>query len=121
MNPKFTFQNNNSDGENPQKKTEIKVNSFSGDVVGRVTLDLGTGENAKHSIIWLTIKFCFWIALAITGVLFIFLGIAAYHKNVGEMKETRDFILSIWAIFTPIVTLSLGYAFGRHIDSKPSE
>lgn len=97
---------NNFSAIDPDKLKDLKI-------VGKITEQIGTGDNAKNSIIWITIRWSFTIALGITILLLIFLGFAYYNENNSEISELKKFILSIWAIFTPIITLSLGYAFGR--------
>lgn len=105
----------------PKKNSEQVINENSvsdkpintNKVVSRITREIGTGDDAKHSIIWTTIRWSFLIALGITLLLLVFLGFAYYNNNQSEISELKKFILSIWAVFTPIITLSLGYAFGK--------
>lgn len=83
--------------------------------VGKITQQIGTGEDAKHSIVWITIRWSFGISTSLTVILFIFLGFAYYNNNQAEIAELKKYILSIWSVFTPLITLSLGYAFGKDI------
>ncbi|HGW5129455.1 TPA: hypothetical protein ACNIH0_000755 [Acinetobacter baumannii] len=98
--------NSESASINPKKVENIKI-------VGKITEQIGTGDDAKHSIIWTTIRWCFIIASAISLILFVFLGFAYKNDNQSEIVELKKFIFSIWSIFTPIITLALGYAFGK--------
>lgn len=82
-------------------------------IIGKITEQIGTGDDAKHSIIWTTIRWCFIIASAITAIVFIFLGVAFFSGNTDEINELKRFIPTVWSIFTPIITLALGYAFGK--------
>lgn len=106
---------NTNESENLSHNSSIvdsdKLNNIK--IVGKIAEHIGTGDNAKNSIIWITIRWSFLIALGITILLLVFLGFAYYNNNQSEISELKKFILSIWAIFTPIITLSLGYAFGR--------
>lgn len=83
--------------------------------IGKITQQIGTGEDAKHSIVWITIRWSFVISTSLTLILFIFLGFAYYNNNQAEIAELKKYILSIWSVFTPLITLSLGYAFGKDI------
>lgn len=76
-------------------------------MAGKITHNIGTGENAKNSIVWMTITWSFLIA-AFLSLLFFSLVVA--HKDFAYI----DHIKSIWAIFVPIITLALGYAFGKN-------
>lgn len=87
------------------------------DLVGSVTKTIGTGENAKNSIILLTIKWSFYIATGITGAVFILLSIAYFRADLETVKELLKHMFNIWSILTPIITLALGYAFGRNQTS----
>lgn len=75
-------------------------------VAGTVTETIGTGENARHSITFLTIRWCFIFA-AVTS-----LPVAFHDFYLGNGLATSD-LKDIWALFSPIVTLGLGYLFGR--------
>lgn len=78
------------------------------DLAGTITNQIGTGSNAKDSFIWLTITWSFYVASGITGLLFI----KAFFICVSSGDLIND-IKSIWALFVPIITLALGYAFGK--------
>lgn len=102
-----------SQQENKDIVKPTRIDSTSTNLAGKITEQIGSGDNAKHSIIWITIRWSFIIALGITLLLLIFLGFAYYNNNQSEISELKKFILSVWSIFTPIITLSLGYAFGK--------
>lgn len=113
---KITFQLplSNIESVTDDKNSSIHPNHIAdAKIVGRITQEIGTGDDAKHSIIWTTIRWCFIIATGISTILFIFLGIAYFNKNINEINELKKFILAMWSVFTPIITLSLGYAFGK--------
>ena len=80
------------------------------DLAGKVTNTLGSGDNAKNSIIYLTIKYAF-----ITGSIISTLVVINYwffRQNEKVPDFTGD-IKIIWEIIIPIITLALGYAFGK--------
>ena len=82
--------------------------SFNGELAGKIAGLIGTGKNAKDSFIWMTITWSFYIA---SGISFLF-----FFRSFFEIAKTEDlleYITSTWNIFIPIITLALGYAFGR--------
>lgn len=74
---------------------------------GKITETIGTGENAKNSIVWMTITWSFSIATAMS---FLFFLLVVCYKEFDYL----DSIKSVWSIFVPIITLALGYAFGKN-------
>lgn len=82
--------------------------------MGKISKTIGTGENAKNSIIWMTITWSFYIAGGITLIFCTFLAIAYYQNKESLIIELMKHMFSVWSIFTPLITLSLGYAFGRN-------
>ncbi|MFW2072623.1 hypothetical protein ACG9Y7_04070 [Acinetobacter gerneri] len=81
--------------------------------ISKITEQIGKGDDAKHSIIWLTIKFSFITAGIFTIISFVFLTIAYFNNEGSQIESMQRFIMSIWSIFSPLITLSLGYAFGK--------
>jgi hypothetical protein len=73
---------------------------------GTITKTIGTGENAKNSIVWMTITWSFFTAGILSLLLFSLVVAEKDFKYVEEIK-------SVWSIFIPIITLALGYAFGK--------
>lgn len=93
------------------------VNSGAEVGAGAIAKQIGTGDNAKDSFVWMTLRACFWIAgLASAGV-FIMSSVIVSKYGVYEGKEFIGSLKDLWAIFTPIITLALGYAFGKR-ESK---
>jgi len=79
---------------------------ISPDIPGKVSAHIGTGKHAKAAIVWETIK---WSFLAGTGITLILVGAALakiYTFSIEDLKMT-------WGIFIPIITLALGYIFGK--------
>lgn len=75
-------------------------------VLGEVSKIIGSGENAQHSIVYKTIGWSF-----AAGVFFSLLGFA-YSAYCGS-TDPIDSLKGVWSIFIPVITLSLGYLFGR--------
>ena len=77
-------------------------------IAGKIAEHIGTGANAKDSFIWMTITWSFYIATGISILLFI-------HSffDVASKENLLDSIVNIWSVFVPIISLALGYAFGK--------
>jgi len=73
---------------------------------GQVSKIIGSGENAQNSIVYKTITWSF-----LSGVLFSVI-VFAYIAYKGEGSPV-DSVKSVWSIFIPVITLSLGYIFGK--------
>jgi len=97
---------------------EVKAKVVSGDVgrkaatpkshiAGKITENIGSGENAKNSIVWMTITWSFFTAGIISLLLFSLVVADKDFKYIDEIK-------SVWSIFVPLITLALGYAFGKN-------
>lgn len=91
-------------------KRKSSFNPEQPDTHGRITDTIGTGEVAKDSIIYLVIKWSFISGTVITSLLFINNWIFRENEKVPDL--TND-IKNTWGILIPIVTLALGYAFGK--------
>lgn len=73
---------------------------------GTLTGKMGTGDNAKNSIVWMVITWSFSIASALS---LLFFSLVVCYKDFDYMENIK----SVWSIFVPLITLALGYAFGR--------
>lgn len=95
--------------QDPNENTTTPISKLNTkDLAGTITNQIGTGSNAKDSFIWLTITWSFYVASGITALLFI----KAFFICVNSDNLINE-IKSIWALFVPIITLALGYAFGK--------
>ncbi|HBS2681665.1 TPA: hypothetical protein MFA46_005398 [Klebsiella pneumoniae] len=78
-------------------------------------------EDAKETVVWFIIKFTLTLCGCITAGIF-FIDVIANKSDVTSSKETIEDIKSLWEIFFPIITLSLGYLFGKsHTKSESSK
>jgi hypothetical protein len=91
--------------EKPPKSTGAVTNK---EVAGKITGHIGTGRNAKDSFIWMTITWSFYVA---TGISLLVFGRSFFE--VAEGESLLDAIVTVWSVFVPIITLALGYAFGK--------
>lgn len=108
MADQITFESNAS--PQPQKRTSASKEKVSGKPAeGKIAQEIGSGENAKNSFIWITIRYSFLIAATVTA--------AIYFRSLlcaaGTENSLIEDIKSIWSIFMPVITLALGYAFGK--------
>jgi hypothetical protein len=90
------------DSESSFKETKFKA--------PKITSTIGRGEDAKNSLIYLTLKWSF-----ITGVIIsIFVILNNWVFRVDEkVPDFMDDIKITWGLIVPIITLALGYAFGK--------
>jgi len=77
---------------------------------GSIAQTIGTGENAKDSIVYLVIKWSFYSGLGIT---YIVVCNNWFFRKDEKVPDIVGDIESSWAIVIPIITLALGYYFGK--------
>ena len=89
-----------------------RINTLKNPFIPEITRTIGQGDDAKNSIVYLVIKWAFFAGGFITSLCFI--------NNWFFDKEKSfcvvDAIRIIWEIIMPIITLALGYAFGKSIN-----
>lgn len=78
------------------------------EIAGKIASHIGTGKNAKDSFIWMTITWSFVIASGLSVLLFL-----RSFFDVANEEILLDSLTKIWSVFIPIITLALGYAFGK--------
>ncbi|MDR9850777.1 hypothetical protein [Herbaspirillum huttiense] len=76
--------------------------------VGKFAELFGSGEHAKNTFIWVAMRWSFIIGCGISFALFI-----RAMCFPDKAPNLIDEIKSTWNIFLPVVTLALGYAFGK--------
>lgn len=99
-----------NDGDSSKKEKNSASPKRTSDIIGKVTGTIGSGENAKNSIVYLTIKYSFVSGVIIS--IFIIINSWIFREN----EKTPDFfeeMANIWNIVIPVITLALGYAFGK--------
>ncbi|EJB8540592.1 hypothetical protein P3532_22820 [Vibrio parahaemolyticus] len=99
----FTFEPKAS--SKPDSKPRINEKHL----VGKIASQIGTGQNAKDSFIWMTITWSFYISTGLSAAIFLKYCFITPTPESDYMTYIKD----IWSIFTPIITLALGYAFGK--------
>lgn len=81
--------------------------------LGAIAKEIGTGEHAKDSFIWMTLKYCFYLGAIFSVVLLLVFCHFSFDRNEPEKFDIISALKDVWSIFTPILTLALGYAFGK--------
>ena len=76
------------------------------DIPGIITNTIGSGKYAQASIVWQVIKWSFIAAGVITLFCIVQTWCQGKPVNIEELK-------TIWSIFMPLITLALGYLFGK--------
>lgn len=84
---------------------DIKGNA----TAGTLTKKIGTGENAKDSIVWMTIT---W-SLLIGGFITLALYLRPMYCSTNYFGSLIDDVKTTWSIFLPLIMLALGYTFGK--------
>ena len=78
-------------------------------VQGTIAKQIGEGENAKNSFIWMTITWSFIIGSGISFLIYI----RSFFFDEPTTSVLTDTLSMVWSIFAPFITLALGYAFGK--------
>lgn len=76
---------------------------------GTITKHIGSGENAKNSFIWMTITWSFIIGAGISFLVYI----RSFFFDEPNTNMLIESLAAVWSIFIPLITLALGYAFGK--------
>jgi len=77
------------------------------DVPGKITTIIGSAKHAPFSIVYSVIVWSFIVASAISLIIF---SLTVFN---GVKVLPLDEIKGTWAIFIPVITLALGYIFGK--------
>lgn len=94
--------------EFPQQQTpQSRTSKFVEDLPGKITDIIGSGKHAQTAIVYKTIGWSFLAGSVFTLILFIL------AWSAGECETPIEDIKTIWSIFIPVITLALGYVFGK--------
>ena len=77
-----------------------------GPIAGTVTQQIGSGDNAQNAIVYRTILWCFVAGGVLSLATF---GHGLFKDSTAPLAGVKD----VWSIFAPIITLALGYLFGK--------
>ncbi|WP_193315794.1 hypothetical protein, partial [Klebsiella pneumoniae] len=104
----------------PSSKKSTKGDYQDGDIPVRVRNKsdesipdkIGKGDDAKNSVVWHVITYSLTIYSCIVAALLVI----DVFSNGGQ--SALSIVKDSWAVFTPIITLSLGYMFGKKEDDS---
>lgn len=90
---------------NMKQKAEAKASIFNfnapfANIIGR-------GDQAKDSVVWYLITRLVRMSFVIIMILFA----VDIYKNNGE--NCISLLKDVWSVFAPIITLAMGYLFGK--------
>lgn len=99
----------------PSKGTSINITQVNDVNNGVISDSIGTGKHAKTNIIWSIISSVLIIFSCICVCLFV---LVIYRYNISDLTNS---IKDVWSVFTPIITLGLGYLFGKKNNTNVKE
>lgn len=79
---------------------------ISNPIPGVVTQQIGSGEHAQNSIVYRTILWSYVGGGLLSAAA---IGIALFRGTNAPFADVKD----VWSIFAPLITLALGYLFGK--------
>lgn len=83
------------------------------DEPGKITATIGRGDDARNSFVYLTLKWAFIVGSGISVLVVIDKWM--FEKQPAVPDIISD-IVTTWEIVIPLITLALGYAFGKSKD-----
>tara|TARA_B110000093_G_C12801918_1_gene339216 strand:- start:44 stop:370 length:327 start_codon:yes stop_codon:yes gene_type:complete len=104
------FTNQETQNQKKSVESKIKIDSHT---PGRITKTIGRGDDARNSFVYLTLRWAFFIGAGITILIVINKWFFEKDKMVPNIMGD---ISSTWKIVVPLITLALGYAFGKSKD-----
>lgn len=117
----FNQESLNQTHETSNKKNEahLSTNRINNRIqrtnINKISDLIGKGDDAKNSIVWIIIRWSLIIPSGITVLYFITMWIV-YLYNLDfavQVSQIREHILKVWAVFSPLITLALGYIYGK--------
>jgi hypothetical protein len=80
-------------------------------IKGKITQTIGSGTDAQYSIICIVL-ICSFAAIIIISI-FVIINYWCFRDTENKVPNITGDLKVIWEIITPIITLALGYAFGK--------
>jgi len=100
------------DNNKTEISSSIQNDTSKPHIRGEISKNFGTGENAKINLILYIIS--------TTLIIFASIASAIIVINIYGFKTDAiiQYIKDLWSIFTPIITLGLGYLFGTNKNEE---
>ncbi|WP_410952337.1 hypothetical protein [Pseudomonas sp. S1(2024)] len=76
---------------------------------GVYTKIIGSGENAKDTFVYIVIVWSFIVGSVISSAIYV----KSYFAPMDSGGDLVALFKDVWGIFFPIITLALGYSFGK--------
>ncbi|EBX8442752.1 hypothetical protein CDU01_20325 [Cronobacter sakazakii] len=95
--------------------TDLSRDATRDDAQGEISKNFGTGEHAKINLILYIISTTLIIFSSIAAALMV---INVFGFNTEKIIQ---YIKDLWAVFTPIITLGLGYLFGANKNEESKQ
>lgn len=110
MSDQITYRQENTSDKSKSLSSKITEKKVAGaPIEGKIAQTIGGGDNAKNSFIWVTIRWSFLIG-AVTSLAIYLRPVYCQAELQGSLLED---IKATWSIFMPVITLALGYSFGK--------
>lgn len=107
---RLTFTDSDAQPDGVQRDASIRNRLNSIDQEGSITKSIGTGENAKNSFVYVTLK---WSFLSMMTIILLIIAINVYFNDSNNKPDFVKDIKDVWSLATSLITLALGYAFGK--------
>lgn len=76
---------------------------------------IGKGDQAKDSVVW------YLITSLVRLASFLIVALMAFDVYKFEGKNTLSILKEVWSVFVPVITLAMGYLFGKSEGQKDKE
>jgi hypothetical protein len=78
-------------------------------IPGKIANLIGSGHYAQAAIVFTVIRYSFWMALGLSVLIYF----RPLMFDQADPASTITDIERVWSLFIPVITLGLGYVFGK--------
>lgn len=111
MSSGFNIKDTNSTTDSTSTKKGVFNKDLS--LPGKITQTIGRGDDARNSFVFITLRWAFVIGIILTVL--IALNNWCFKEN-DKVPDLMGDVTTAWEIVVPLITLALGYAFGKSKD-----